>query len=194
MIEAEVKLPVRDLEEVKKQLIQKGFVPLSHIQEKDVYFDDAQGQIRANGQALRIRKTMDMKTGSTAGQINFKGKKIDTLTMTRQELESIVDKADICIQILEAVGFHKVFPKVIKDRTMLQYGEMTACLDQVEGLGDFLELEILVDREEQKDAAQERIASVLETLGYSMADTVRRSYLSMLQEKQEKSELSERLL
>lgn len=183
MIEAEIKLPVHDLEEISKQLTQKGFVPMSHVQERDTYFDDAKGRIRANGQALRIRKTLDVQTGRTVAQINFKGRKLDPLTMTRQELESTVDEAEICSQILEAVGFHRVFPEVIKDRTMLRFGEMTACLDRVEGLGDFLELEILVEKEEQKEAAQRQIAAVLAMLGYSMPDTVRTSYLSMLQKK-----------
>lgn len=188
MIEVEIKLPVRDLEEIKKQLMQDGFAESAHLRERDTYFDNVSGQIRSGGQALRIRETADLQTGAVTAQINFKGKKLDPLTMTRQELESEVDQAEICRQILESIGFHRVSPEVIKERTMLQQGDMTACLDRVENLGSFLELEILVPTEAQKGAAQNRIDTVLAMLGYRMVDTVRSSYLSMLQKKEAKRE------
>lgn len=184
MIEVEVKLPVRELEEIKKQLMQNGFAETAHLRERDTYFDNVADRIRSGGQALRIRETADFKAGTVTAQINFKGKKQDPLTMTRQELESTVDQAEICRQILESIGFHRVFPEVIKERTMLQQGDMAACLDQVENLGSFLELEILVPDEAQRVDAQNRIAGVLAMLGYCMTDTVRSSYLSMLQKKE----------
>ena len=58
---------------------------------------------------------------------------------------------------------------------------MTACLDYVHGLGEFLELEVLVSSEEEKDAALTQIENILNSLGYQISDTVRTSYLSMLQ-------------
>ena len=45
----------------------------------------------------------------------------------------------------------------------------------------FLELEILVEREEERDAAVGRIEDILGHLGYRLSDTMRTSYLSMLQ-------------
>ena len=64
---------------------------------------------------------------------------------------------------------------------MLQNGSVTACLDYVHGLGEFLELEVLVSSEEEKDAALTQIENILNSLGYQISDTVRTSYLSMLQ-------------
>lgn len=183
MIEVEIKLPVRELDRIREQLIRSGFTKTSHQRERDTYFDNASGQIRESGQALRIRETVDLDTGATVAQMNFKGKKLDPRTMTRQELESNVEQAEICRQILEAVGFHRTFPEVVKEREMLGREDLTACLDRVENLGSFLELEILVDAEDQKDAAQGRMDEVLAMLGYRMEDTVRSSYLSMLQKK-----------
>ena len=63
---------------------------------------------------------------------------------------------------------------------------MTACLDSVHGLGDFLELEVLTDREEKRKQALGRIEDILEKLGYKISNTVRTSYLSMLQNQGEK--------
>ena len=74
-------------------------------------------------------------------------------------------------------------PEVVKDRLMLQKDSMTACLDSVHSLGDFLELEILVAGEEERPDALYRIEKLLNYLGYQVSDTVRTSYLSMLQKK-----------
>ena len=52
---------------------------------------------------------------------------------------------------LEGIGYNPVIPKVVKIRQMLQKDKVTACLDQVQDLGDFLELEILVETEEERE-------------------------------------------
>ena len=58
---------------------------------------------------------------------------------------------------------------------------MTACVDQVKDLGDFLELEILIEEDENKENALQQIEIILWRLGYTLKDTTRTSYLSMLQ-------------
>lgn len=113
-------------------------------------------------------------------QINFKGKKMDRQTMTRKELETGVEDGEICRSILQAIGYTPAVPEVIKDRTMLKKGRITVCLDDVHGLGTFLEVEILV---EQEDGALRQIERILNELGYQISDTVQTSYLSMLQKK-----------
>ena len=57
---------------------------------------------------------------------------------------------------------------------------MTACVDQVESLGSFLELEILVDSPGQKESALQSIEALLLDMGSSLKETTRKSYLSML--------------
>ena len=57
---------------------------------------------------------------------------------------------------------------------------ITACADMVKGLGDYLELEVIADSDEKKEQALEQIEEILQILGYSMQDTTRTSYLSML--------------
>ena len=183
MIEVEVKLPIADLDTIKRKLLKMGFKETAVIEERDTYFDNRQGDIRANGEALRVRETKDHLTGESRAQINFKGKKLDTCTMTREELETGVEDGAICRNILQAIGYAPADHEVIKDRTMMQKESITACLDNVHGLGGFLELEILADSEEEKDVALERIENILNSLGYQISDTVRMPYLSMLQKK-----------
>ena len=91
MIEVEIKLPVQDLEKIRKKLLESGFREKSLIEERDQYFDNAQGDIRAGQEALRVRETRDCLTGKIWAQMNFKGKKLDDRTMTRKELETEVE-------------------------------------------------------------------------------------------------------
>ena len=183
MIEVEVKLPVEDLNEIKRKLVKIGFEESSFIEERDTYFDNQQGDIRANDEALRVRETKDHRTGKIRAQINFKGKKLDAGTMTREELETGVENGEISRKILQAIGYIPVAPEVIKERIMLRRESVTACLDNVRGLGEFLELEILADSKKQKDAALGQIENILNNLGYQISDTVRTAYLSMLQKR-----------
>ena len=183
MIEAEVKLPVAELTEIKEKLLKTGFKETAIIEERDTYFDNKQGDIRTNGEALRVRETIDHQTGKSRAQINFKGKKLDRQTMTRKELETGVENGEICRSILQAIGYAPAEPEVIKDRTMLKKGRITACLDDVHGLGTFLEVEILVERDEEKEDALRQIERILNEIGYQISDTVQTSYLSMLQKK-----------
>ena len=74
MIEVEVKLPVTDLDKIKSQLIEAGFKESGRIEEHDTYFDNQQGDIRANDEALRVRETKDYLSGRIRAQVNFKGK------------------------------------------------------------------------------------------------------------------------
>ena len=177
------KLPAADLNLIKGKLLQAGFKETSFIEERDTYFDNQRGDIRANGEALRVRETKDHLTGKRRAQINFKGKKLDARTMTREELETGVENGEISRKILQAIGYIPVAPEVIKERIMLRRESVTACLDNVRGLGEFLELEILADSKKQKDAALGQIENILNNLGYQISDTVRTAYLSILQKR-----------
>ena len=56
---------------------------------------------------------------------------------------------------------------------------MTACLDQVEGLGSYLELERLLPDSGDRDAAVDGLLALLEDLGVSRRALERRSYLEL---------------
>ena len=180
MIEVEVKLPVSEPDMVKAEILKMGFKEAAFIQERDTYFDNAGGGIRANDEALRVRETKDYLTGKIRAQMNFKGRKLDDRTMTRQELETGVENGEVCRKILQAAGFIPAAPEVVKERVMLQKDNVTACLDSVHGLGEFLELEIIAERENQREECLEKISRILRAIGYKMEQTVRTSYLSML--------------
>jgi adenylate cyclase class 2 len=183
MIEVEVKLKISDPEKIKAQLIDMGFEDSVRLKMQDVYFDNNAGQIRGSDSALRIRETMDLDSGEKVAQMNFKGPKSDWISMTRPEYEMIIESAPTGQKILESLGFFAVRPFVIKTREELKYHAMTACFDSVEGLGEFLEIEKIVESELQREDALEMIKAVLKIIGFDIKDTLTTSYLSLLQKK-----------
>lgn len=70
--------------------------------------------------------------------------------------------------------------RVRKQRTLLLAGATRIHLDRVEGLGDFLELEVVL-REDQTDRDGDRIAhDVMQRLGVKPEDLLRGAYLDLL--------------
>lgn len=182
MIEVEIKLPVMSRENVGQQLVSLGFSEGELVKESDLYFNGEIHDFKRTDEALRIRKCENLTTGESTSVITYKGPKLDHVSMTRRELETGVENADVCYEIFRSIGFRQVFP-VNKLRQYYHSGHMTACLDVVENLGDFLELEVIVPDEKDREGALQQIEYILEKMGRSMKETVRISYLSMLQKK-----------
>jgi predicted adenylyl cyclase CyaB len=69
---------------------------------------------------------------------------------------------------------------VRKQRTLFLVGQTRIHLDRVEGLGDFLELEVVM-RDEQTSAEGEEIArDIMEKLGVTHAHLIERAYVDLL--------------
>lgn len=183
MIEVEVKLKINDRKMLSEALIKDGFKKEKTVKETDFYFNGNDHDFRKTDEALRIRRT-EMLDGDfeVISTLTYKGPKLDKTSMTREEIELKIDDFDGMEKILIHLGYKKVIP-VIKTRTYYICETMTALIDNVEGLGDYLELEILVEDKTHKEAALQKIEDMLNILGYSMSDTTTISYLSMLQSK-----------
>lgn len=189
MIEIEVKLRIKDVAVLEKKLLEHGYKLIETLRETDTYFDGGINGIKKSGQALRVRRTVNCVTGKEQSAITFKGEKIDAVSMARLELETVVESGEAAEKILCALGFYPVQPIVVKIRKILRNGDISACLDDVKGLGTFLELEIMEESEEARPAALERIEEILNSVGYAMDDTTRVSYLSQLQKQAGESQI-----
>lgn len=180
MVEVEVKAKITSESDVEKALITLGFTRNAYVEEEDTYFENKEGYIRGSGSAMRIRTITDLETGKSISQINFKGVRHDVVSMTRDEFETQVADAMTMQQILNMLGYYAVNPVVRKKRKEAVKGDMTACLDQVEGLGNYLELEIMAKDKNQEAEALCRIDEMLKTLGGLVVERTNTSYLSQL--------------
>ena len=129
-------------------------------------------------EALRLRRKGD------ANYITYKGPKIDATTKTRREIELPLAPGPESLAswtaLLEAVDFRPV-AEVRKSRrkaaVACQGRQVEASLDEVDGVGTFVEFELVVE-ESDVDAARACIQSLAQSLGLTQGE--RRSYLELL--------------
>ena len=178
MFEVEQKFVVDGLPDVLGKLVELEAVTKPAEFQVDLYFSHPARDFAKTDEALRIRR---------AGRHNFityKGPKIDSTTKTRCEVEVALapgsKAADQITRLLESLGFRPV-GEVRKHRRAAsvdwQGQTIEVLLDEVEGLGKFVELELQVDRA-GLDEARAAIASLAVRLGLS--HNQRRSYLELL--------------
>lgn len=188
MIEVEIKLKIDSCEAIEAKLVELGFNKSHTLQETDYYYNGVDRDFRSSSEALRLRLVEALDGGALVAdrpgdplvQLTYKGPKLDNVSMSRVEHQVNVEEFETMHTILCSLGYKPVMP-VIKLRREYFSEEMAACVDTVDGLGDFLELEIMVDNEEGREGALGTIEKVLGSLGYSLSDTTTTSYLSMLE-------------
>lgn len=188
MVEVEIKLKVDSADLIEKKLVELGFKKGQTLQEIDYYYNGVDRDFRESGEALRLRLTESLdgsalvadRPGEPLIQMTYKGPKLDKVSMSRVEHQVNIDDFETMQSILSSLGYKPVMP-VVKLRRELFGEAMTACVDTVDGLGDYLELEIIVDEENQREDALNKIADVLNKMEYSISDTTTISYLSMLE-------------
>ena len=151
-VEVEIKLKINSRTDIERVLEETGFVRADLVLESDTYYTSDHHDFAALDEAFRVRSTENRMTGKRSATITYKGAKMDNISMTRQELETTVGDAKICRKILEHIGFRPI-PPVEKLRQYFHRENITACVDTVTNLGDYLELEIIVETEEKKEAA-----------------------------------------
>ncbi|MEF8775085.1 MAG: class IV adenylate cyclase [Haloarculaceae archaeon] len=108
--------------------------------------------------------------------ITYKGPLLDEESKTRREAETTVGDAEQMRAVLGGLGFEPA-ATVRKRRRRFAYEGYTICLDDVEELGQFVEVERTA---KSVTEAREGAYSVLEDLGLDPADGIRTSYLGLL--------------
>ncbi|OPY33378.1 MAG: CYTH domain protein [Methanomassiliicoccales archaeon PtaU1.Bin124] len=133
MLEIEVKVPVTDLGSIETRLVGLGGVFVTEKAQEDLYMAHPCRDFGVTDEALRLR--MD----GNAQVLTYKGPKMDARSKTREEIEFSVPMEQMRT-VLERLGFVK-FIQVRKVRKEYVLDDVLVCLDQVEGLGSYVELE-----------------------------------------------------
>jgi adenylate cyclase class 2 len=169
MIEVEVK--ARSPPDIEAKIIDMGGELIGVENHLDLYFNSPFCDFARTDEALRIRIKEE------GARLTYKGPKLDSETKSRRELKVRVDDPEALELILESVGFSRS-AVVKKRRTKYALGEATLCIDDVVGLGTFIEVELSGDEDwqDQKRTALE----ILARLG--LAESLRKSYLELLNE------------
>ena len=143
---------------------------------EDTYFAHPCRDFKQTDEALRIR--VRRFNGHFEAFLTYKGPKLDQRSKTRLELEVPITDPDEYERILNALGFKEVLT-VSKVREKYYYDrKIVIALDEVEGLGKFIEVETLVEDETDVEEAVEKIREIMEALGVRRFE--RRSYLELV--------------
>ncbi|MEM2097687.1 MAG: class IV adenylate cyclase [Methanothrix sp.] len=167
MIEVEAK--ARAPEDAEERILRMGGVLEGVENHTDIYFRSPVRDFASSDEALRIRIKKE------GVYLTYKGPKLDPETKTRLELSLRIDDAATAERLLESLGFSR-FAVVRKRRAKYRLGDAIVALDDVDGLGRFVEAEIAADHDSPTDRA--RVLEIISSIG--TGETIRLSYLELL--------------
>lgn len=175
MIEVEVKFRIENIKEVEEKMEKMAELIIEKT-EYDIYFNSPWKDFKKSDEALRIRRDTE------GTNITYKGPKIDSRTKSREEVKLDISDYRYGVELLKGLGFNP-FGEVVKNRKIYDLEGATVTVDRVENLGEFLEIELQAN-DSEVDKKTEQIFSLAKKLGFSEEQSIRKSYLELLMEKE----------
>ena len=171
LLEVEIKIKVRDHALLKRKLDELGAVSRGTVEQNDLYFNSPNRDFAETDEALRIR----LENGTA--HVTYKGpKRPSPVGKAREEVSVAVSSGEEFSLILTRLGFLLV-AGVKKRREEFIWSGAGISLDTVEGLGHFVEIEVLC--EEGQEQAEKTIDSVKDALELS-GPHILESYLELI--------------
>lgn len=169
MLEIESKFRSPDNDAVVTRLGEQGARRLSDEAYEDVYYSHPNRSFKQTDEALRLR------CWEGRSELTYKGPRMASSTAKMRE-ELTLDVADALSlnRILERLGFAEV-ARIRKRRVSFALDLLRVDVDDVEGLGQFVELELMT---EDPSRAEDLIRRAKEGLG--LEEKVEETYLEMI--------------
>ncbi len=171
MLEVEIKAYCTDLAQIRNRVTEMGGEKISVRHDRDRYFNHPSRDFALTDEAFRIRSIGEKC------YLTYKGPKLSTRSKARVEEEVSVGDGNVAGRILQALSFEEVLI-VEKKREVWKIGDIEICLDEIDGLGTFVELEF---QAEEKERAEEELFKLACELGLEDFET--RSYMELIIEK-----------
>lgn len=168
--ELEIKIKVASHEPVRDALQKCGGVFQSIVLEVNRLFDDASGDLRKRGAALRVRGRKVLKGPPLQACLTYKGPTEGGPYKSRQEHEVLVSDEATMLGILSSLGYRETF-LFEKRRETWKLTAATVELDEVPDLGAFVEIEA---------ASKGEIDAVCARLGLDSQAAVNGTYAGLL--------------
>jgi adenylate cyclase class 2 len=173
-IEIEAKAYAKNLDEIERMIRKIGAKHTWEGEQIDTYYNHPMRDFSKTDEALRIREVEDKVF------LTYKGPKIDSITKTREEIKVQVQVSSSISKILIKLGFKEVF-RVKKHRKKFLLDDFKICLDSVEKLGDFVEIEASVSSEVSQEKVSEIRDNIIKTMEeWGLLELERLSYLELL--------------
>lgn len=171
MKEIELKFKVEEDYGVFKSKIEKtGVKYRGKYQQTDIWLDTKDGRLRQERKGLRIRQQNGKAT------LTLKSKQVYGKFREAEELEVVIDDFKKTFGIFGELGF-EIYIKIKKEREIWKLGDIEVCLDKVEDLGVFLELE----------GSKKGIEEAIKRLGLKTSARITKHYGELYKERNGKS-------
>jgi predicted adenylyl cyclase CyaB len=162
----EIKARARNFDDIKSRAEKLSDTPVSVIAQEDIFFHTPQGR-------LKLRILRDHAELIYYTRPDQEGPKRSDYHITRSD-----DPKNLKCVLELAYGVRGV---VKKTRYLYLVGQTRLHLDDVEGLGQFMELEVVM-QEGQSDAEGQKIAEdLMSTLGVERTDLIDGAYMDLLE-------------
>ena len=170
LIEFEVKAPVPP---ERLDALRRALGPPRAVEEHaDAYYQHPARDLARTDEALRL----SMRGGRA--DLTYKGPKLDATTKSRVEIVVPLTGGEDAARLLDALGFRRV-RVVRKVRSTFEAAGFEVALDEVPGLGVFVELERRLPEDSPRADAEREARALLASWG--LERTERRSYLELLE-------------
>jgi adenylate cyclase, class 2 len=177
MIEVEVKARAPlDQEALEEKLVKIDARRVGKEFQEDVYFNAPHRDFAQTDEALRIRKVTN--GASEKIFITYKGAKMDEVSKTRKEIEVGVEDSHKVADIFQNLSFRPV-ATVKKNRIIYTLNDLIITLDEVQGVGNFVEIEKEIEEGEDTREALDEIFGTYSQIGIENGFE-RRSYLELM--------------
>lgn len=137
-LEVEAKIAVSSLDPIRHRLRQIGADCTRTVQQTDTYLTDSEGRLLKKGCGLRLRRQKSDRQQTV--YLTWKGPKLESSYKSRRETELQVSDYDAAMTLFYELGFRPAV-KVQKKREIWKHETCWICLDDVENLGYFVEVE-----------------------------------------------------
>lgn len=195
MIEVEVKVQISDPALMRKKFEEnQGSYKFSLVHE-DTYYNMPKGlrDFKQTDEALRLRKSSRYnKSNPDIIQeveyfITYKGRKLDALTKTREEIDIKIEDIKKMKKMLESLEFQEILT-IKKERELYIFDynnyKIEALIDYLPDLKQhFVEVEYLANTSEEIKDSRSILFDFLSLFDIKKEESIRKSYLELIVDK-----------
>lgn len=177
MYEVELKVEAQH-DPVRERLAEQDADCLGAVVQEDTYYNAPHREFVETDEALRLRRERTATADHWETVITYKGPLLDDDSKSREEFETAIGDGDVGDEILTRLGFSAA-ATVRKNREHYDLNGVTITLDEVDGVGQYVEAE-LESETAAIDPVRERAVEALESLGLDSDEQIQTSYLGLL--------------
>lgn len=174
--EIEVKIPINNKEHLLNELVTKNFIINKSTEQLDKVFRKVETDSFENTNELLFRIRLE------SGVYSLTFKRVINFTDVI-EFESSIGNPNAMENIILNNGFRE-YAYIKKKRLKGKINDINVCIDEVDELGDFLEVELIINDYESHEKAKMVLYHFLASLGFDLGKICEKRYHTMIHELQ----------